>query len=230
MFEAMVFDQLSRHLPADQIANIRWMEKTPDHAEHLDVMNRFYPESKFIFIVRNPEKAILSRRKHFTWNDESNWPIERHLDRWIQTINSVDEFNDSFPGQVHYVRFEDVVDNQVNEIAGVCRFLGIPFASELLENYPRFSKQQSLDWEDWKSNTEQGISQSIADGRPESLTPYEKAQLRQRLAKHLDRFDYHEAEAPFDNQPSDEISLTEPTRLQMASDSLTTILMKARNA
>ena len=193
MFEALVFDQLSKRLTVDQIKKIRWMEKTPDHAEHLEVINRFYPNAKFIFVVRDPERAILSRRKHFTWNDEANWPIDRHIDRWTETIDSVDRFMDSHPNQVHCLQFENVIADKVNAISGVCRFLAIPFASELLDNYPRFSRQQNLEWEEWKTTTEQGISQSIADGRPESLNPQEKKQLRTRLASYLERFNYAES-------------------------------------
>ena len=211
MFEALVYDQLSKNLSTEQIRDARWMEKTPDHAEHLEVIHRFYPDAKFIFVVRDPQRAILSRRKHFIWNNESSWPIDRHADRWLTTINSVDQFFDNNPEKIHYVRFEDVVQDQQEQISAICRFLEIPFSAELLEDYRRFNKQQNLEWEDWKKSTEQDISSDIANGVANSLSVEDCRQLQTRLFSHLERFGYQVTEpdsSPSFLQPQDPVRST----------------------
>ena len=157
LFEAIVFDQLSRHIPAAEIPKLPWMEKTPDHIEHLEVIDRYYPEAKYIFIVRHPEKAILSRRKHFTWNDEINWPIEKHATKWLATIEYAEMFKREHPNRIIIARFEDIIGNKNLEMVKICQFLGTEYRPDLIDNYPEFSKQQNLPWESWKKETHKTI-------------------------------------------------------------------------
>ena len=163
LFEAIVFDQLSqKNDSGNDISKIKWIEKTPDHAEFLDVIHRFYPSAKVVFVVRNPEKAIISRRKHFTWNNEAEWPIKKHVDRWLQTINAVQKFQQHHPEKIMTVKFEDAIGNQFLTIESICHFLNTPFNLQKLGCYKIYSKQQSLPWERWKQQTNQGLSIKIA--------------------------------------------------------------------
>ncbi len=189
-FEAIVFDQLSQHMNAADIGSSTWMEKTPDHAEHLPVMHRFYPAAKFIFVIRDPEKAILSRRRHFTWNEEASWPIERHAKRWLKTIQSADEFKAHHPDHILYVRFEDVVADKIQQISRICDYLGVDFQPERLSQQASYSRQQCLSWEAWKMNAQSQVSQDIASGNQHRLSSLERSVLDHQLLPYLIEYGY----------------------------------------
>ena len=191
LFEAIIFDQLvQKNNSGNDIKKIRWIEKTPDHAEFLDVIHRFYPSAKIIFVVRNPEKAIISRRKHFTWNNEAEWPIEKHVDRWLQTINAIQKFKQQHRDKIMTVKFEDAVENQFLTIESICDFLKTPFNFKKVRHYKTYSRQQSLPWETWKQDTNQGLSLKIALRKDSVLNKADKLFMKNALKSQLIEYGY----------------------------------------
>ncbi|WP_161786463.1 sulfotransferase [Methylobacter sp. BBA5.1] len=80
MFEAIVVDNLVDNYSLSEIQRSRFLEKTPDHVERLEIIFRNYPDAKVVNIVRHPEKAILSRRANFPGED--TWDIAQHIQKW----------------------------------------------------------------------------------------------------------------------------------------------------
>lgn len=189
MFEAIVYDQLCKHLTPEEALNVRWFEKTPDHAEYLQDILRHYPNAKIIDVVRNPEKAILSRRKYFTWNKEEEWPIERHAERWIKTMDSVADIKARFVNAVYTIKFEDMVEDDSN-MKAVCDFISVPFNYALLKDFSQYSEQQSLSWENWKGDTKGEVSKEIALKADSCLSVEEKKVLSEKSARYLELFGY----------------------------------------
>lgn len=189
MFESIVFDQLCRHLSPEEALKSQWIEKTPDHAEHLKDIIRHYPKSKIIEVVRNPEKSILSRRKHFSWNHEIEWPLEKHVQRWIDTVEAVAEIKNKYPEKVYTIKFEDLVENK-DLMKSVCGFLSIPYMKSRVSNYMEYSKLQNLEWESWKQDATKEISSEIALKVQEDMTSDEKAILKTMAPNHLKEFGY----------------------------------------
>lgn len=190
LFEALVFDQLAKHLPAQDISPTRWMEKTPDHAEHMEDMLRYYPNAKFVFVARDPRKAIPSRRKYFTWNNETSWPIEKHVNAWLKTMRAYETFEHAHPESVFLVRHEDVVADTEGSVAKICRFIGVPFNKALLGNHAQFSRQQNLEWETWKKDTETAVSTDVSNKASHSLSSIEKDTLKQGAGDYLKKYGY----------------------------------------
>lgn len=189
MFESIVFDQLCRHLSPEEALKSQWIEKTPDHAEHLQDILRHYPRAKIIEVVRNPEKSILSRRKHFTWNNEESWPIEKHAQRWIKTMDSVAEIKRKYANSVLTVRLEDVVKGD-DKLKAACAFVSVPLNLPALSDFAIYSKQQSLSWEKWKCDTEAEISEKIVSKNDENLSKEDKAILVEMARDYLNDFNY----------------------------------------
>lgn len=190
LFESIVYDQLSRNVPAGTISAIPWMEKTPDHICELEVIHRYYPNARVIFVVRNPEYAILSRRKHFTWNDEASWPIEKHVKKWIDAIEAADRFREAHKQNIILVRFEDLIENRGRVMSSICEFLGTDYRSAELKNYTRYSGQQALPWETWKGDTHKNISGKIAHKKIESLSAGDREKMAVLAGSFLERFSY----------------------------------------
>ncbi len=192
LFETIVIDNLVNKIDFDKIKSVRWIEKTPDHVFHLDVIHRFYPQAKFIYVMRSPEKAILSRRLHFHFNDEANWPIEKHVNLWLRGIQGAESFQAVHPGSLHIIRLEDVTSNPSKEIKKVCEFAGIPFSAKRLDNYKEKSNELVYSWETWKKGASQDISPAMAKRKNKHLSPGDKLRLSRLAGKVMHRYGYHQ--------------------------------------
>lgn len=190
LFEIIIIDNLLAQVNFDKIKQLRWIEKTPDHALFIDDIYAFYPDAKFIFVLRNPEKAIISRKRHFKWSKEEEWPIEKHIDRWLDSICAIETFNEKHPESVLFVRLEDVVRDYSKEIKQICTFLGAPFEKEKLNNYKNISKLTTYPWETWKKDAALDISINKVDRKSDHLSVIDRVKLNKLLAKYLDEFNY----------------------------------------
>ncbi len=163
LFETIVVDNMIDKVDdVQQLSQKVWVEKTPDHVLKLDIVNNFYPKSKFVFVLRNPEQAILSRRKNFI--NESKLGIEVHTKRWLESINAIEEFQRKYPERVLIVKLEELAEEKEKILNVICGFLGIPFDASKIENYSALASDFVLPWEHWKRDVIQSkISKQIAD-------------------------------------------------------------------
>lgn len=194
LFETIITDNLIGKLPSDEINRIRWMEKTPDHVKFLDVIFRFYPSAKIIYMVREPGKAILSRRRHFGFNNESNWPIERHIEDWLSGIWTIEKFKQAHPKSVKIVRLEDLAKDTHMEMKHLCDFLQIPYNKDRLSSRQEIAKKLIYPWEEWKSKVFQEISPNLIEDNPVRLSPREKITLQNIAGRELKKFHYSSVE------------------------------------
>lgn len=151
LFEAIVVDNLIDKVDDfNRISQKLWMEKTPDHVLRLDIINNFYPNAKYVFVLRDPEQAILSRRKNFI--NEANLGIEVHAKRWMDSIHAIETFKTQYPDRVKFVKLEELVENKENIVSDICNFIGIEFIEQKLKNYNDKAKDLVLPWEHWKQD------------------------------------------------------------------------------
>ena len=162
LFEIIVIDNLIRQVSHRDMAEVRWLEKTPQHELYLDVIFRFYPRAKIVQVMRHPEMAILSRRRNFTFDNEANWSIERHARNWLDCVAAVEKFKSSHPGSLLTVRIEDMTRNPRKAMRKICGFLDIPFDARRLANHKEEAKKLFYPWETWKRRTGDNISPTLA--------------------------------------------------------------------
>lgn len=109
----------------EHMTSFRWLEKTPNHALFLDRVMAFYPAAQALHIIRHPVPAVFSRKFKFPFNKEI--AVTELADRWTRMVDRVEDFNRLFPGSIHTLRYEDLVENMNKELAAVTDFLHIPF-------------------------------------------------------------------------------------------------------
>lgn len=158
LFEAIVADGLLSVYDIKTIAGSRLVEKTPDHAERLDIIFRWYPRARVINIVRHPEKAIISRRQNFV--GEEAWPIQEHALRWRASVSVIDKYRSD--RRFMSVKLEDLAANEMVVMGEICEFVGIPFDAEKLSGAAVLASRVTLPWEHWKSDSQKNISAEIA--------------------------------------------------------------------
>lgn len=170
LFETMVIDILSGRIPMEKISGMRWLEKTPDHIHFLDVILRFYPAARIICVLRDPEQAILSRRRHFRFKREFEWPIERHAREWLRGMEKVRDLKRRAPKAVHILRLEDLTRNPRGYISKACEFLDIEFDPISMKAYRERAESLTYPWETWKSGVFQTISPAVAIRRDQRFS------------------------------------------------------------
>lgn len=104
-----------------------WLEKTPNHILHLDLIRKEFPEAKIIRIVRDPRDVCESMLKlKWTYNHISNAYI------WNYWFNKSKYFFESDPN-VYTIKYEDLITNLEAELRKICNFLSIDFELEMLD-------------------------------------------------------------------------------------------------
>lgn len=188
LYEIIIVDNLIDKEDFHSIKTDRWLEKTPDNGLFLEIIFRFYPNAKVINIIRNPEKAILSRRKYF--DGESSWPVEIHIEKWKNSIKEADSFSVKYPKKIMSIRLEDLVDNQIEIMGKVCDFIDIKLDIRLLKNYRKIANKYYMPWEIWKQDTSKNISKNISDKSIEFLNNRDRIKLLELAKTELDEYNY----------------------------------------
>lgn len=191
LFENLVIDNLIGKVGPERLSRIRWMEKTPLHAQHLLTIHRFYPAAKIIHVLRHPEKAIVSRRRHFVFNNETEWTVEKHAQKWLECVTAVENFSASHPRSVLAVRLEDVAHNPAAEMKRICRYLGIPFDRGLLKKHKDISASLHYPWETWKHGSMNEISRTVAERMSYFLLQPDREMLWTVAGEEMSRYGYH---------------------------------------
>lgn len=138
---------------------VRWVEKTPNNVRAIDRLLTWYPNGKFIHVVRDGRDVVCSLRHH---------PKHRVVDGKIvpfECTNSVEQsatrwLEDTMVGlamkdhpRCLEVRYEDLVTEPEAVVRRVCDFIGEPFEPGML---------------DWNAQIEQRSGQNLNNERASS--------------------------------------------------------------
>ena len=117
-------------------------EKTPDYVRHLPLLHTLFPHARIIHIIRDGRDVALSALqwahskkgpgKFALWQEE---PVAVCALWWVWQVGS--GLRDGAQlGKTSYreIRYEDLLAQPETELRELCDFLGLPYASEML-NY-----------------------------------------------------------------------------------------------
>ncbi|MEW6617678.1 MAG: sulfotransferase [Patescibacteria group bacterium] len=104
----------------------RPLEKTPNHLENIDLIERAFPQAKIIHIVRHPLDVFASmrRRSFVTAPRFDPWlkvTAEQFAQDYERKIVKVDHYRGSL--KIFTVRYEDLTNDAEVYIAQICKFL-----------------------------------------------------------------------------------------------------------
>jgi hypothetical protein len=191
LFEAMLVDNFMEKAGIQQLNTFVWIEKTPHHVFQLDRIFSLYPSARIVYVMRNPEKAILSRRKNFVFNDEYLWPVRKHARQWMNGLIHLEKWQTEKPGSVYVVRLEDLVSHTEEEMRKLGAFLKLPIASDHLEQFKHQAKFLFHSWELWKSGVCHSISPHMAMRENEQLNEPDRYTLWTIAGRHMKKYGYH---------------------------------------
>jgi hypothetical protein len=146
-------------------AKKRWIEKTTNHARAMLLIRQFYPEARFIHLIRDPVDSVGSMirirptdLKDFRIRYVS--PIFGFARVWQKCVNGALQY----PCQenVLHVFYEDLVNRPVETLRKICEFADIKYTDELLDGFESESETLlSVERSPWQEgNMQAGIRNS----------------------------------------------------------------------
>jgi hypothetical protein len=142
----------------------RCAEKTPAHVHHMEFITEVFPDAQFIHMIRNGYDVVKSLQNmpwsphHVRWNTRT----------WVHSVRAGQQVGTKLrPGQYLEVRYEQLIQQPSDILECLCKFLGEPFAPEML----RFHEP---DKNSWKAQLQPLKNQPINE--------YRELRIWQRLA------------------------------------------------
>ena len=123
--------------------------KHPFHILIIDELFRYFPNMKFIHVIRDGRDVSCSLRTHpkrkmvkgeivqNTTNNPFNWCIRR----WVSCINQGKKWRKS--NRYIEIRYEDLVNNSVNTVEKIFKFLDLKMiAEDKILNFYKYEKDE----------------------------------------------------------------------------------------
>lgn len=106
-----------------------FLEKTPRHVFFYEEIAGYYPDARFICMIREPKNAVSS---HLTMSEVRNKSIIRVSMLFNKIAAAISGIKEN--SNVLVLKFEDLTDRTEMAVKDVCRFLNISFNEHLIEN------------------------------------------------------------------------------------------------
>lgn len=120
-------------------------EKSPIHLLHLPTLARWYPDARFLLIVRDGRDCVLSML-NVPWAHNN---VIRHSAEWRRRMSRTRGLLQAYPYNLHVIKYEDLLRTPTDELAGVMTFLALPLEESQLQASP--DSAVVPDWEQgWK--------------------------------------------------------------------------------
>ncbi len=119
---------------------IQWIgDKNPVYALYTRLLMKWFPEAKFLFIIRDPRDNFVSMKK-FDW--EAPNPVIQAW-RWKYITKMMFQLHQKYPERTFLFRYEDLASKPRNLFKKICNFLDIDDDENVFEFY-RISGQENL--------------------------------------------------------------------------------------
>lgn len=112
-----------------------WGEKTPKNLFYVDIIQKMYPDTKFVYIIRDPRAVVYSMNRFARFQDDS----VLNAFNWLQAATSGYELlMTHVPEERRYIlKYEDLVADVESTTKSLCAFLDEPFHEDMLEFYQK---------------------------------------------------------------------------------------------
>jgi hypothetical protein len=109
---------------------VLWGDKDPGNMTRMDQLHRWFPDGRFIHIIRDGRDACLSHlTQSFGFENMLECAVAwREEVQWVRRIGAV-----LGPERYHELRYEDLVAAPEDQLKSICTFLGIQFSPAMLK-------------------------------------------------------------------------------------------------
>lgn len=154
------------------------LEKSPPNTPRVRWLQRHFSPAYFVAIVRNGyavSEGIMRKAdpKHL----RDSWPIEQCAQQWVRSNEILLEDTPHLQ-YLLWVRYEDLVDNPLQELNKICDFIGLP-------HYRNFDPKKSFSIHE-RNDTVKDMNKISID----RLTPTQIGEINKVAGECLERFNY----------------------------------------
>ena len=106
-----------------------WGNKTPQNTEHIAQLNRLFPTSRFLIVVRDVREVCLSWNNK--WGRNMNWCADKWAGRMMKGWEECQKLSSS---RYLFIKFEEIIQETENINRLISAFIGIPFSERMMEH------------------------------------------------------------------------------------------------
>jgi hypothetical protein len=112
----------------------RIVEKTPHHYKHVHQILWTFPNSRIIWMIRHPLDIITSSIKRSQSDEKykNYWNTENFIEEFKGSFHRYDFYKRLFKGNIMLIKYEDFVNDPVNQLKQICSFLNETFSEDSL--------------------------------------------------------------------------------------------------
>lgn len=118
------------------------IDHTPNNILFFNPLNRLFPESKFVFIVRDP-RAVYASVKNLDWG--ANTAL-RLSDLWTEYVAMYYALKQLHSNRVLLIKYEDIVSDPGYFVKQICAFTGLDYDESILQGggfkLPKYTASQ----------------------------------------------------------------------------------------
>lgn len=116
----------------------RWGDKTPMYMRHLALLERLFPDARYVHLVRDGRDAALSFLQMPPGTYTRTWA---HPDStaefaclWRTEVDAARRLGERLgPARYHELRYEDLVAGPERTVSAICEFAALPFSESMIE-------------------------------------------------------------------------------------------------
>ena len=132
------YKELLKKLFNPKMKPIRWgfkeiAERYPDEQLYDDLIS-FFPNARFLFIVRNIEDVLGSRVRMFNGGNEFNESLEQTIrTNYANFIEMAHRLEAKYPNNTMYIQYEKMLANPHPVIDNISKFIQVPSNRKAIE-------------------------------------------------------------------------------------------------
>ncbi len=177
-----------------------WGDKNKLWKEKLPAVLTYYPDAKFIHIVRDGRdvacsfKELTANEMHkLKYGPNMSDQIESIAERWATNITFIQQFLGALRPEQHVtVRYEDLVTSPKPALSILCEFLHLEFSDSMVD-YADRNKKEKLEPEEtmhWKKKLNGDLDIANISKYKYALTPLEISTFEEKCGGLLGNYGY----------------------------------------
>lgn len=186
---AKIVDSIYRHYAAEKFPGATlWGDKTPMNTLYLNWIDKMFPKSLYIHIIRDGRDVVSSYLKAGIYDNvkDASW-------RWMASVERAKRLGQALSNERYMeLRYEDLVSSPEVEVKKVCNFLGIQFHDNMLKPQENASKLGDAAKLSHHSNLYQPINSSSIGKWKKNLDTNQKKIVQKKISRLLEGLGYEE--------------------------------------
>lgn len=160
-------------------------EKTPNHLLAMRRLEDWFPNARFVHVVRDP-RAVTESWRGVPW---TNGSLEADAEVWRRYLETSRK-EPPRRATCHVIRYESLIANPESETRRLCEAIGLKFHAAMLRFHEVSAEAVNVEREPWKAEALKPLSVTGVDRWRERLTADEVARIESVVCFEMRRAGY----------------------------------------